>query len=98
MNNIQVGFLAFALGILLCVPTAFILATNGANVGQAAGLFAAVGQQPKFYGLILPHGLLELSAIVVAGAAGLAVGLGDRRPGRPARAPRRSPSRAAAPR
>ena len=74
VNNIQVGFLAFAVGILLCVPTAFILATNGANVGQAAGLFAAVGQQPKFYGLILPHGLLELSAIVVAGAAGLAVG------------------------
>ncbi len=74
VNNIQVGFLAFAVGILLCVPTAFILATNGANVGMAAGLFAAVGQQPKFYGLILPHGLLELSAIVVAGAAGLAVG------------------------
>jgi uncharacterized membrane protein SpoIIM required for sporulation len=74
VNNIQVGFLAFAVGILLCVPTAYILATNGANLGMAAGLFAAVGQQPKFYGLILPHGVLELSAIVVAGAAGLAVG------------------------
>ena len=74
VNNIQVGFLAFAFGILLCVPTAFVLAMNGANLGWAAGLFAAVGQQPKFYGLILPHGLLELSAIVVAGAAGLAVG------------------------
>ena len=74
VNNIQVGFLAFALGILLCVPTAYVLAFNGANVGWAAGLFAAVGQQAKFYGLILPHGLLELSAIVVAGAAGLAVG------------------------
>ena len=74
VNNIQVGFLAFAFGILLCVPTAFVLAINGANLGWAAGLFAAVGQQPKFYGLILPHGLLELSAIVVAGAAGLAVG------------------------
>ena len=54
--------------------TAFILVNNGANVGQAAGLFAAAGQQPKFYGLILPHGLLELSAIVVAGGAGLAIG------------------------
>ena len=74
VNNIQVGFLAFASGILVCVLTAFILVTNGANVGQAAGLFAAVGQQPKFYGLILPHGLLELSAIVVAGGAGLAIG------------------------
>jgi uncharacterized membrane protein SpoIIM required for sporulation len=74
VNNIQVGFLAFASGILLCVVTAFILVNNGANVGQAAGLFAAAGEQAKFYGLILPHGLLELSAIIVAGGAGLAVG------------------------
>lgn len=74
VNNIQVGLLAFAAGILLCVVTAFILVSNGANVGQAAGLFAAVGEQSKFYGLILPHGLLELSAIIVAGGAGLAVG------------------------
>jgi len=74
VNNIQVSFLAFAFGILVCIPTAYILVTNGAYVGGAAGLFAAVGQQPKFYGLILPHGLLELSAIVVAGAAGLAIG------------------------
>jgi len=74
VNNIQVGFLAFASGIFVCVATAFILVNNGANVGQAAGLFAAVGQQPKFYGLILPHGLLELSAIIVAGGAGLAIG------------------------
>jgi uncharacterized membrane protein SpoIIM required for sporulation len=74
VNNIQVGFLAFASGILLCVMTAFILVNNGANVGQAAGLFAAAGQQGRFYGLILPHGLLELSAIVVAGGAGLAIG------------------------
>jgi uncharacterized membrane protein SpoIIM required for sporulation len=74
VNNIQVSFLAFAAGIFVCVLTAFILVNNGANVGQAAGLFAAVGQQPKFYGLILPHGLLELSAIIVAGGAGLAIG------------------------
>jgi uncharacterized membrane protein SpoIIM required for sporulation len=74
VNNIQVGFLAFASGILLCVFTAAVLVFNGANIGQAAGLFAAVGQQPKFYGLILPHGLLEISAIIVAGGAGLAVG------------------------
>ena len=74
VNNIQVGFLAFASGIFLCVLTAGILVFNGANIGQAAGLFAAVGEQPKFYGLILPHGLLEISAIIVAGGAGLAVG------------------------
>ncbi len=74
VNNIQVAFLAFASGILLCVATAYLLVSNGLNLGFAVGLFAANGQQAKFYGLILPHGLLELSAIVVAGAAGLAVG------------------------
>ncbi len=74
VNNIQVSILAFAAGALLCVVTAYILAFNGANVGVAAGTFAAVGEQSKFYGLILPHGVLELSAVIVAGAAGLAIG------------------------
>jgi len=74
VNNIQVAFLAFSSGILVCVATAYLLVTNGFNLGFAIGLFAANGQQAKFYGLILPHGLLELSAIIVAGAAGLAVG------------------------
>lgn len=73
-NNIQVGFLAFAAGIALCVPTALILAFNGANVGVAGGLFTAAGETWKFYGLILPHGFLELTAVVVAGGSGLALG------------------------
>ncbi|HEX4868021.1 MAG TPA: stage II sporulation protein M [Acidimicrobiales bacterium] len=74
VNNIQVSILAFAAGALLCVVTAWILVSNGAGVGVAGGLFAAVGQQPKFWGLILPHGILELSAVIVAGGAGLAIG------------------------
>ena len=73
-NNIRVGFLAFAAGIVFCVPTAVLLAQNGANLGVAAGLFAAAGHQPQFYGLILPHGLLELSSVIVAGGAGLRLG------------------------
>jgi Stage II sporulation protein M len=56
------------------VGTLFVLLLNGANLGLAAGLFAAVGQQPKFWGLILPHGMLELTAVFVAGAAGLRLG------------------------
>jgi uncharacterized membrane protein SpoIIM required for sporulation len=39
-----------------------------------AGLFAAAGQQPRFWGLILPHGLLEITAVLVAGATGLLLG------------------------
>ena len=73
-NNIQVGFLAFAGGVFLCLPTAFLLIQNGANLGVPAGLFATSGQSGKFYGLILPHGLLELTAVIIAGAAGLRLG------------------------
>ena len=73
-NNVQVSIYAFAAGIALCVPTAFILMFNGANVGVAGGLFASVGQQLKFWGLILPHGLLELTAVFIAGGAGLRLG------------------------
>lgn len=84
VNNVRVAVLAFALGIAGCLGTAWVLAFNGANVGVAAGLFADVGRLDVFFGLILPHGLLELSAIVVAGAAGLRMGWaliapGDRR-------------------
>jgi uncharacterized membrane protein SpoIIM required for sporulation len=74
LNNIRVGFLAFAAGVLLCVVTAALLAWNGANGGMAGGLFTHAGQADKFWGLILPHGMLELSAVIVAGAAGLRIG------------------------
>ncbi len=73
-NNVRVAVLAFAGGIAFCLLTALILAFNGANLGIAAGLFHAVGAAPKFWGLILPHGLLELTAVCVAGAAGLRLG------------------------
>ena len=73
-NNVQVAIVAFAAGIGLCLPTALILALNGASIGAVAGLFHAAGQAPKFWGLILPHGLLELTAVCVAGAAGLRLG------------------------
>lgn len=74
VNNIQVAVLAFASGVLLCLPTALLLGYNGANLGLAGGLFADAGELGRFFGLILPHGLLELSAVVVAGAAGLRLG------------------------
>lgn len=73
-NNVQVAVMAFAGGIAFCLLTAFILASNGAGVGSVAGLFAAAGQSSKFWGLILPHGMLELTAVCVAGGAGLRLG------------------------
>lgn len=83
-NNIRVGILAFASGILLGIPTVIVLVLNGANLGFAWGLFIAAGEQARFWGLLAPHGLLELTAIFVAGAVGLRLGWtlidpGDRR-------------------
>jgi uncharacterized membrane protein SpoIIM required for sporulation len=74
INNIQVSFFAFALGILLCIPTALLLVYNGVNVGVWAGFFADIGHLGKFFGLILPHGLLELTAVCIAAAGGLRLG------------------------
>lgn len=73
-NNIQVSIYAFAGGIVFCVLSALILVLNGANLGFALGVFIAAGQQPKFWGLIVPHGLLELTAVIIAGGAGLRLG------------------------
>jgi len=72
-NNIQVAFLAFALGILACYGSVVLLVLNGANLGFAAGLLIG-GNQAGQLALILPHGFLELSAIFIAGAAGLRLG------------------------
>jgi uncharacterized membrane protein SpoIIM required for sporulation len=80
VNNIQVSVLAFALGALV-IPGVFILAFNGVNIGAAGGLFVAEGQAGTFFGLILPHGLLELTAVVLAGGAGLQMGWAVLAPG-----------------
>lgn len=74
LNNIQVGFLAFATGILAGLPTVYVLVINAANVGLAGGLFHARGVAEVFWGFITPHGLLELTAVFVAAGMGLALG------------------------
>jgi uncharacterized membrane protein SpoIIM required for sporulation len=71
VNNIQVAFLAFALGVVPLIGTSWVLGTNGLNLGVMAAVMHRAGEGAQFWGLILPHGLLELSAITVAGAAGL---------------------------
>ena len=83
-NNIRVSFMAFALGLFGVLPGVYVLASNGAALGQAAAWMISAGEGARFFGLILPHGLLELTSIVIAGAAGFAVGWawiapGDRR-------------------
>jgi uncharacterized membrane protein SpoIIM required for sporulation len=81
-NNIQVSFLAFAGGIALGLATAVVLLFNGVLLGTVAGLAADAGNARVFAELVVPHGVLELSCIVVAGAAGLRLGWAIVEPGR----------------
>jgi uncharacterized membrane protein SpoIIM required for sporulation len=81
-NNVKVALLAFALGITFGVGTIGVLAVNGAMVGGLTGAFAKSGLAWKMWMVLLPHGALELSAIVIAGGAGLMVGYGLCCPGR----------------
>ncbi|MGA3219301.1 MAG: stage II sporulation protein M [Acidimicrobiales bacterium] len=73
-NNVIVTFEAFAGGITFGLFTLVALVINGANLGDAAGLFYAAHHPGEFWGLVTPHGLLELSSVVLAGGAGLRMG------------------------
>lgn len=70
VNNAWVSAQAIAMGVL-GLPVLWVLATNTVNVGVAGGLMAANDRTGLFLGLILPHGLLELTAVFVAGGVGL---------------------------
>jgi uncharacterized membrane protein SpoIIM required for sporulation len=73
-NNIQVTFLAFAAGLLFAVGGAVLLIYNGVIFGAVLGVAAANGNLDQILRLVVAHGVLELSCIVVAGAAGLRMG------------------------
>lgn len=81
-NNIQVTFLAFAGGILLGLGTAAVLLQNGVLLGTVGGLAIGAGNGRTFFELVTAHGVLELSCIVVASAAGLRMGWSIVSPGR----------------
>ncbi len=74
-NNAWVAAGCLVLGILL-VPVIIMLFLNAANVAVSGGLMAAAGRLDIFFGLITPHGLLELTAVFVAAGAGLRLGWG----------------------
>jgi uncharacterized membrane protein SpoIIM required for sporulation len=70
-NNLSVTLMAFALGITFGVGTAWLLWYNGILIGVLAAVFVEAGQVWAFATGILPHGVLEIPAIVIGGAAGL---------------------------
>lgn len=73
-NNAQAAAMCLVLGAFLCVPVIWILFLNVLNLGVGIGLMSSAGRLDTFLGLILPHGLLELTAVFVAAGTGLRLG------------------------
>jgi uncharacterized membrane protein SpoIIM required for sporulation len=73
LNNARVTAVCLVLGVLI-IPVIVVLWWNVANLGIVAGFMIAAGRADVFYGLILPHGLLELTLVFVAAGAGLRLG------------------------
>ena len=72
-NNAWIAALSLVGGACLCLPALYVLWQNAANVGLTAGLMASAGRLDVFFGSS-PHGLLELSAVFLAAAAGIRLG------------------------
>jgi uncharacterized membrane protein SpoIIM required for sporulation len=72
-NNIQVSVLALAGGFTFGLLTAYVLATNGTMLGVLAALEWKAGAWDAFTRLVVPHGVLELSCIAVAGSCGFQI-------------------------
>lgn len=70
INNAWVSGLAIALGIL-GLPVIWLLFQNIANLAIIGSIMTRHDRADLFWGLILPHGLLELTAVFVAGGVGL---------------------------
>ena len=73
-NNIKVATVTFAGGIAAGVGTVYALVNNGIALGAALGLYESKGILSLIVRFIAPHGVLELTAITFAGAAGLLIG------------------------
>ena len=73
-NNIKVSILAFGLGIFGTLPAIGLLVTNGVSLGAAFGLTHAYGLSGGLLQFVVGHGVIELSVVVAAGAAGLMLG------------------------
>jgi uncharacterized membrane protein SpoIIM required for sporulation len=73
-NNSWVSAQCIGYAILLGLPIPYVLFENAANLGVIGGLMFDAGKADVFLGLLAPHGLLELTAVFLAGAVGMRLG------------------------
>lgn len=69
-HNTRVSLFTFALGFTWGIGTAIFLFYNGLILGAVALDYVAAGQTPFLLGWLLPHGVVEIPAVVIAGQAG----------------------------
>ncbi|MEX0724082.1 MAG: stage II sporulation protein M [Gracilimonas sp.] len=81
VNNVRVSFYTFVSGLLTSIGVGVVLLNNGVMVGAFLHFFAQYDLIGEALRVIFIHGTLELSAIVIAGAAGFVVGNGFLFPG-----------------
>ena len=74
VNNSWVVAQCIAFSVLLGLPIPYVLFQNAANLGVTAGLMFDAGKGDVFLGLLTPHGLIELTAVFLAAAAGMRLG------------------------
>ena len=85
-NNIGIAFQMFAGGVLFCVGAAFFLLINSFYFGAVAAHIVNVGFEGPFFSFVITHGSFELTAIIIASAAGCQIGYGLLNPGQYTRA------------
>jgi uncharacterized membrane protein SpoIIM required for sporulation len=74
VHNARIGIFAFAVGFAAGVPSAFLLFQNGLMLGAFAGLYTSRGLGIPLLAWLLPHGIPEVGAVILCGAAGLHLG------------------------
>ncbi|KZC19067.1 MULTISPECIES: stage II sporulation protein M [Rhodanobacter] len=87
MNNVSIAFRTFASGLVFGVGAIYVLGANGVLIGGIAGHLTAIGYGGPFWRFVVGHSAFELSALVIAGGAGLQLGLTLLAPGRQRRGP-----------
>ncbi len=81
-HNIQIAILAFAGGLTLGLVTVYLIVGNGLLLGGLASLYQNAGFGRDFWATVLPHGVIELTAVQIAAGAGLLLAAAILVPGR----------------
>lgn len=84
-HNSNVGMLCFALGFAAGVPVVFLLIYTGMELGAMTALYDSRGLGAELWAWILPHGVTEIGALCLCGAAGMVLGTSLVFPGRQTR-------------